>query len=220
VPVYYPNIGATANNCRWNLMYPFNSNSGNRATFGALFTYTNKGVVCTGNGSNIFYHPNQVKTQISQGAGFGFYQTTEFINPIFAGSHRFITENAASGRWSNFTIRPLDGRVTYACQGADLTYTPLTPPLTQIGNKTVVRVAGSIFYYVNGILETSGIAAYSETTGAQVFSNGYNIYGSNSFTNDNYNASIGSVYFFIDGLNSTEISEFNTIVQTFENIVR
>jgi hypothetical protein len=220
VPVYYPNIGNTANNHRWNLMFPFNSNSAQRQLFGGAFSHTNKGVVCTGNGCNIFYHPNQVKTQISAGAGFGFYQTTEFINPLSVGTRNFLAENAASGRSSYFAIRPSDGRVTYACQGSTLTYTPSSVPLTQIGSKLVTRVGGSIFYYVNGVLQNSGVSGYSETSGAQVFSNGYYIYGTNAFLSDNYDASIGSVYFFIDSLNSTEITEFNTIVQTFENIVR
>jgi hypothetical protein len=217
--VYYPNIGGTANNHRWNLLYPFNTNNGYRQVFSG-FTHTNKGVVCTGNGCNIFYHPNQVKTQISAGSGYGFYQTTEFINPLSVATRNFLSENASSGRWSYFAIRPSDGRVTYACQGSTLTYTPPSVPLTQIGSKLVTRVGSSIFYYVNGILNNSGASLYVETSGAQIFSNGYYIYGTNAFLSDNYDASIGSVYFFIDSLNSTEISEFNTIVQTFENIVR
>lgn len=220
LPVYYPNIGSTANNCRWNLMYPFNSNSGNRVTFGSGFTYTNKGVVCTGNGANCFYHPNMIKTQVSAGAGYGFYQTSEFINPLSVGARMFLGENAANNRWSYFTIRPSDGRVTYACQGDTLIYTPPSVPLTQIGSKLVTRVGNSIFYYANGVLQNSGVSGYIETSGAIVFSNGYLLYGSNAFTSDNYDASIGSVYFFTDGLNSTEIAEFNTIIQTFESIVR
>lgn len=220
VPVYYPNIGGTANNHRWNLMYPFNTNNGQRQLFANGFTHTNKGVVCTGNGASTFYHPNMVKTQIGIGAGFGFYQTTEFNGLPSGASKRFILENASSGRWSNFIIRNDIGRVTFACQGSDVIYTPALPPLTNIGNKTVVRVGGSVFYYVNGILENSAVSAYLETSGSQVFSNGYTLYGSASFDGNPYDASIGSVYFFIDGLNSTEITEFNTIVQTFENIVR
>ena len=223
---FHPHIGTTANNHKWNLKYPFNT----RESFSEIYTGTTHdafGVELLTNDTKT----NFVNPLIYANVGsftYGFVQTREFANNL-AITNNTAMDNTAFSRGCQFAIQPSTGRICWGINenAAFGLYTPTIPPLSYIGmHRTMTRTAAfgsnSQSLYINGTLVQN-----KSTTVAQ-FGLGV-LYGTEMWCKvgtaiqvsdmNVLQSTIGSEY-SMNSINNTEAATLNTIITTFESIVR
>jgi hypothetical protein len=223
---FHPHIGTTANNHKWNLKYPFNT----RESFSEIYSGTTHNAfgveLLTGDVKTNFVNP-LIYANVGSFT-YGFVQTREFANNL-AITNNTAMDNTYANRGCQFAIQPSTGRICWGIN-ENITlglYTPTIPPLSYIGmHRTMTRTAASgsnsQSLYVNGTL------VQNRSTTAVEFGTGI-LYGTEMWCKvgtaiqvssmDVLQSTIGSEY-SMSSINDTEAATLNTIITTFESIVR
>jgi len=196
----YPFIGGSASSHKWNLKNPLDTNAAFRLSFAGGWTHSSTGAKPNGTTAyaNTFLVPDTHQSLNSQGLGMYITENTVVGNPIQAGAFDAVSQCSLI----QVTSSLLFGRMN----GADVSDTISGGA----GMFDIQRVSASDqSIYKNGMLvksnTPSGALSYST-----VYLGALNLGGAFGYVDSEFRFA-----YLSSGLNSTEISNLRTSVQTY-----
>jgi len=205
---FYPFLGTTATQHKWNAKNPLDTDAAFRLTFGGTSTYTNSGYAP--NGTTGFANTFVNLTTLGLNGNFSFGYTQNVSNTIFGDRHGMGAYSSGTN-WTGVqhnTSTQILG-IAYGGGGTALT---ITSPNTGLIGMSVSGTSKQVFFRntsVTGTVNGTSVANVPFYIGALDVSNTY------------YNGTNGryGFTFIAESYNSTEMTLLIGIIDTFENAV-
>jgi hypothetical protein len=198
----YPMIGGTSTTCKYNLINPVDTNAGYRLTFSGGWTFSSTGA--NPNGTNAYANTYLPQTALTSNSGHISYYSRENGVGLLVSAEDVCRYSISPNNGTNDIYAPLQ------CFSPATVFGAIDSRGFFIGTRTG---GTNQFFYANAV--DQGLPFQGSNT-LQNF-NFYLAARNNGGTSvDNYTANECAFASIGDGLNSGEVTSFNTLVQSYQ----